>query len=185
MIHLVKEYENKFVESGTKLYPGYILFNASGATNFIYELSGHTLMESEKETFDGFRLFKDKFEYLDSLGVKVSFVKTENDIFNSNLRLVDTQMPVMIGNMLENFFRGKANKVVDLTNLCAEKDVFNVGDDEKDVLYAYKFKELMTNIALGDACKSLERKLRCYRRLYNRQRGRRCSVLPHLQQKRV
>lgn len=125
------------------------LFNASGATNFIYELSGHTLTESEKEIFDGFRLFKDKFEYLDSLGVNVSFVKTENDIFNSNLRLVDTQMPIMVGNMLENFFRGKANKVVELTNLCAEKDVFNVGDDEKDVLYAYKFKELMTNIALG------------------------------------
>ena len=149
MIHLVKEYKSKIVEPGTNLYPGDILFNASGATNFIYELSGHTLTESEKETFDGFRLFKDKFEYLDSLGVNVSFVKTENDIFNSNLRLVDTQMPIMVGNMLENFFRGKANKVVDLTNLCAEKDVFNVGDDEKDVLYAYKFKELMTNIALG------------------------------------
>lgn len=149
MMHLVNEYKKQLMEVRTKLYPGDILFNASGATNFIYELSGHTLTEAEKNTFDGFRLFKDKFEYLDSLGVNVSFVKTENDIFNSNLRLVDTQMPVMIGNMLENFFRGMANKVVDLTNLCAEKDVFNVGDDEKDVLYAYKFKELMTNIALG------------------------------------
>lgn len=125
------------------------LFNASGATNFIYELSGHTLSGDEKDTFHSFKRFKDKFEYLDSLGVDVSFVKTENDIFNANLMLVDTQMSLIIGNMLEDFYRGRANKVVDLTNLCGEYNICNVNDDDKDVFYAYKVKEQMTNIALG------------------------------------
>ena len=125
------------------------LFNASGATNFVYELNGHTLTEAEKDTFHNFRLFKDKFEYLDSLGVNVSFVKTENDIFNANLMLVDTQMPVIIGNMLENFYRGKANKVIELTDLCVSNNICNVSDENKNVFYAYKVKELMTNIALG------------------------------------
>lgn len=41
MIHIVKEYEKQLIEAGTKLYPGDVLFNASGAANFIYELSGH------------------------------------------------------------------------------------------------------------------------------------------------
>ena len=77
MIHIVKEYEKQLIAVGTKLYPGDVLLNASGATNFIYELSGHTLTESEKDTFHGFKKFKDKFEYLDSLGVNVSFVKAD------------------------------------------------------------------------------------------------------------
>ena len=77
MIHIVKEYEKQLIAAGTKLYPGDVLLNASGATNFIYELSGHTLTELEKDTFHGFKKFKDKFEYLDSLGVNVSFVKAD------------------------------------------------------------------------------------------------------------
>ena len=109
------------------------LFNASGATNFIYELSGHTLTEDEKDIFHNFKRFKDKFEYLDSLGVDVSFLKIENDIFNANLMLVDTQMSLIIGNMLENFYRGKANKVVDLTNMCEKHNICNISDADKNV----------------------------------------------------
>lgn len=125
------------------------LFNASGATNFIYELSGHTLTEEEKDKFHNFRLFKDKFEYLDSLGVDVSFVKPDNDVFNSNMMLVDTNMSLIIGEMLENFYRGKANRVAELTDLCVAQNICNISDDNKEVFYAYKIKELMTDIALG------------------------------------
>lgn len=125
------------------------LFNASGATNFVYELSGHVLTPAEKETFHNFKYFKDKFEYLDSLGVDVSFVKPDNDVFNSNLMLVDTNMALIIGKMLENFYRGKASKVTELTDLCVAQNVCSINDDNKDVFYAYKIKELMTNIALG------------------------------------
>ena len=46
MIYVVKEYEKQLIAAGTKLYPGDVLLNASGATNFIYKLSGHTLTES-------------------------------------------------------------------------------------------------------------------------------------------
>lgn len=125
------------------------LFNASGATNFVYELSSHTLTEEEKETFHSFKYFKDKFEYLDSLGVAVSFVKPDNDIFNSNMMLVDTNMSLIIGTMLENFYRGKANRVAELADLCVAQNVCNINSDNKDVFYVYKIKELMTNIALG------------------------------------
>ncbi len=125
------------------------LLNASSATNFVYELSGHILTEAEKETFHNYRLFKDKFEYLNSLGVSVKFAKTDNEIFNSNLMLVDTQMPQIIGYMLENFYRGNANKVTELTNICIAKNICSVDDNNKNVFYPYKIKEFMTDIALG------------------------------------
>ena len=125
------------------------LLNASCATNFVYELSGHTLTESEKDTFHNIKLFKNKFGYLDSLGVNVSFVKPDNAVFNSNLMLVDTNMALIIGKMLESFYRGKANKVAELADLCVTQNVCGISDDNKGVFYTYKIKEFMTNIALG------------------------------------
>jgi len=125
------------------------LFNASGATNFVYELSGHTLTETEKDTFHNFRLFKEKFEYLDSLGVNVSFVKADNEVFESNLMLIDTDISKIIAYMLESFYRGKANKVSELIDICEKENICNAKELNRDVFYSYKIKEFMTIIALG------------------------------------
>ena len=125
------------------------LFNASSATNFVYKLSEHILSGDEKDTFHEFKCFKDKFDYLDDLKTKVSFEKVDNDNLNANLMLVDTQMPIIISNLLENFFRGNASKVTELVSLCTEENPCDVPDESKDVFYAYKIKELLTNIALG------------------------------------
>ncbi len=145
----LNEYENYIIKNSNKLRHGDLLLEASKATNFVYEMSGHTLSEEEKAEFHGYKYFKDKFAYLDSLGVSVSFGGVDNDIFNSNLMLVDTQMPLIIGNMLENFYRGNANKVAELTELSIEENVCNAPETGKEVFYTYKIKELMTDIALG------------------------------------
>lgn len=129
--------KNKSFDSCKKLYLNSILFNASGATNFVYELSGHTLTESEKDTFHSYKYFRNRFEYLDSLGVAVLFAKPDNDVFASNLMFVDTNMSLIIGNMLENFYRGKSNKVTELADLCAARNICNVKDDIKNTLYHY------------------------------------------------
>lgn len=149
MVQLVKEYEEKLIETGKKIYPGDMLLRGDNKTNFIYELNGHTLTKDEKDTFDSFRLFRDKFAYLNSLGVKLSFVKTEGDTFNINLILIDTGMPIILGEMLENFFRGKANRVKDLTQLSVASNIFNIRNEKKEVFYTYKVKSFLTNVALG------------------------------------
>lgn len=125
------------------------LFNASGATNFVYELSDHALTESEKDTFHNFRLFKDKFEYLDSLGVNVSFIGADNEVFESNLMLIDTDISKILAYMLEAFYRGKANRVSDLIAICESNNICNAKELNRDVFYSYKIKEFMTIIALG------------------------------------
>lgn len=125
------------------------LFNASGATNFIYELSGHTLSGDEKDTFHNFKRFKDKFEYLDSLGVKVAFSEIDNDVFESNLMLIDADISKILSYMLETFYRGRASKVTDLTDICKNDNICNAKELNRDVFYSYKIKEFMTIIALG------------------------------------
>lgn len=151
MVHDVKTGSNPVLGFSIKSQLGSpaTLFNASGATNFVYELNGHVLTKAEKDKFHSFHLFKEKFEYLNSLGVKVSFARVDNDAFNSNLMLVDTQMPLIIGNILEDFYRGESNKVSELTKLCVDKNICRIDDNSKKVFYTYKVKELLTNIALG------------------------------------
>lgn len=149
MIYLVKEYEEQLIQQGTKLYAGDILLRASSATNFVYELNGHILTETEKDTFHSFKRFKDKFGYLEALGINVAFSKIDNDVFESNLMLIDSDISKILAYMLENFYREKANRVTELTDLCAIRNICNISDNNKGVFYAYKIKEFMTNIALG------------------------------------
>lgn len=125
------------------------LFNASSATNFVYELNGHVLTECEKDTFHNTKFFKDKFEYLDSLGTKISFVKVENEIFESNLMLIDSNISKILAYMLENFYKGKASKVSDLTDICEKDNICNIKELNRNIFYAYKIKEFMTVVALG------------------------------------
>lgn len=125
------------------------LVNASNATNFIYKLSGHKLTDEEKEVFHSFKYFKDKFAYLDKLQAKVSFEKVSSKIFNANLMLIDTQMPTILAVIVENFYRGRASTISELMNLCIDKNVCNVSEDNKQIFYDYKIKEFMTNCALG------------------------------------
>lgn len=47
-MYLVKEYEKQLIETWTKLYPGDVLFNASGAANFNFSVT-LDLTEAEPE----------------------------------------------------------------------------------------------------------------------------------------
>lgn len=151
MVHDVKTGSNPTLGFSIKSQIGSpsTLFNASSATNFVFELKGHTLTKTEKDTFNSFRLFKEKFDYLDSLGVYISFAKVDNEIFESNLMLIDTKMPQILAYMLENFYRGKENKVSALSDICEEDNICSAKELNRDVFYSYKLKEFMTIIALG------------------------------------
>lgn len=125
------------------------LLNSSGATNFVYELSGHTLTKSEKDTFHCIKNFKDKFEYLDSLGVNVFFVRIDNEVFESNLMLIDTDFPKILAHMLEAFYRGKAKSVSGLITICEDNNICNAKELNRHIFYRYKIREFMTIVALG------------------------------------
>lgn len=123
------------------------LFNASGATNFIFKLNGHTMTEEEKSVFHGYKFFKDKFDYLKSLGGSIEFINTENEILNFNLKMVMPEMPNVFAEMMRVYFEGKSSSIAYLTDIVAESDVVNTLDNK--VFLRHKVKELLTNIALG------------------------------------
>lgn len=123
------------------------LFNASGATNFIFKLTGNSLLAEQITVFNSFKLFKDKFKYLSDLGVDTEFIKTDNEIFDFNLRMVMTEMPDIFTRMMKYYYQGKASSIAELTDMVAKDNVLGTIDDR--TLLHHKVKELLTNIALG------------------------------------
>ena len=123
------------------------LFNASGATNFTYKLVGHKLTDSEIQTFHDFKYFKDKFDYLSSLGTSVEFVQTDNEILDFNLKMVMTEMPKIFAEMIYRYYKDKVYLISELTDIVADSHIISTLDNK--VLLRHKAKELLTNIALG------------------------------------
>ena len=123
------------------------LFNASGATNFTYKIFDCTLSVDEIATFNGFKKFRDKFDYLSSLGGKIEYLKTDNEILNFNLQMVTSEMPEIFTDMIKAYYEGKANRVSELACIVAESDLVHTLDNKTYV--NHKVKDLLTNIALG------------------------------------
>lgn len=123
------------------------LFNASGATNFTYKVTGHQLTEDEIKTFDEFKKFKDKFDYLSSLGTDIEFIETDNKTLDFNFKMVMTEMPKVFAEMVKLYYQGKANTIAELTDMVADSGIISTLDNK--VFLRHKSKELLTNIALG------------------------------------
>lgn len=123
------------------------LFNASGATNFTYIVTGHTLSVNEIVQFNSFKKFKQKFEYLHSLGSDVEFDKTDNEVFDFNLKMVTSEMTDIFTEMIKYYYEGKGSRISKLTELVASSGIINTLDNS--IYLKHKIKSLLTNIALG------------------------------------
>lgn len=145
----LNEYEESLVRVGTKLYPGDVLFKASDDTWFVYAIDGRDLTAEELHNINRLNSIKEKFDMLKSLNINISFLKVENNMLSANLMLVDTQMALIVANMLENFYKGKADMISDLANFCCEDNVCRVKENDVDLYYKYKVKEFLTSIAIG------------------------------------
>jgi hypothetical protein len=125
------------------------LLNASTATNFTYKLGEHELTDEEIITFNNYKYFRDKFAYLDSLGVTVDYYKIDSNSFYYNLKLVDSHLPTIMADITEDFYRGNGISVEVLSKIPTKRNIDDIDQEDTLSYYSYKIKELLTNIALG------------------------------------
>ena len=123
------------------------LFNASGATNFIYTVTGRMLSQNEIDTFNGLKMFKQKYEYLQSLGCDIEFDDVDNKTFDFNLKMVTSEMSEVFAEMIKVYYEGKANKISEITEIVAQSGIVNTLDNS--TYLKHNVKTLLTNIALG------------------------------------
>jgi DNA (cytosine-5)-methyltransferase 1 len=98
------------------------LLNASSNTNFIYSVENfnHDLID-EVNNIDGSRKIKDRLQFIQDSGGKISFLKAEKDVMNYNLSMVDSQMPLIIGEILLAYF-SKGKSSIDSAVQCLDGD---------------------------------------------------------------
>jgi DNA (cytosine-5)-methyltransferase 1 len=101
------------------------LLNASQATNFIYEVKGigTNLMDSIN-SIDSSSKIRDRVSAILKAGGCFDFVKCEKEVYESNLRKADTQMPKIIAELLFLFFAGqKTNLLSDIPKRLLSVDI--------------------------------------------------------------
>lgn len=123
------------------------LLNASGATNFVYSITG--INESDMEeinAIDTRTKILDRIKMIYDRGGNISFEHAANDIFSMNLMLVDSRMEEIIAEML--LYSYKTN-TVDCIDIMSHLDRENPLSFPRDGFYSFKFKKLLSAIALG------------------------------------
>lgn len=123
------------------------LLNASGATNFVYEVSGLDKAHiSTINAIDTRTKILDRIQAIKNLGGTIKFARSANEVFGMNLMLVDSMMEDIIAAMLLYSYE---SNTTDCEALMKHLDTVNPLGFPRPGFYTYKFKKLLSAIALG------------------------------------
>lgn len=123
------------------------LLNASTATNLIYEVTG--LTDSQMNAVNNINSSKKIIERMTQIatyGGNFHYVKTANDMFSSNLMMIDSRMEEIIAEMLLYHYSTGTKNCVDVVK---HIETTNPIGYPREGLYTYKFKKFLCAKALG------------------------------------
>lgn len=140
-----KNYEKIDEGYGIKSYLGNTptLFNASGTTNFIYQISGlkGDIIDEINNISTRTKII-DRINAIESNGGLLKFIGAENKTLNDNLKKVDGDIPQIIGKMLTCFYKERFSNINEIV------DHISKSNEECDLI-SIKVKRLLLDILLG------------------------------------
>lgn len=123
------------------------LLNASGATNFVYEIIGLNVAQMNAINAISTRTkILDRIAAVYSNGATFTFVGTANSTFAGNLMMVDSKMDSILAEMLLYYY---TSNVKDCSQVVQYIEGANPLGYPRNGLYEYKFKEFLCAKALG------------------------------------
>jgi type II restriction enzyme len=127
------------------------LINASGSTNFVYRLSipldEHTV--NEINSIDGNSKIRDRVIEISKRESELEYYGMQNEKFEQNLMMIDSQFPIIISEILKLFYSGQGNRISDLVEKLKELNPCNFNLENNHPYYEYKIKNFLTDSALG------------------------------------
>jgi type II restriction enzyme len=128
------------------------LLNASGATNFVFQIDG--LISSDEvidsvNSIDGRSKIQKRVERINELGGVFKFSHISSDIFEQNLRVIDSLLPEILSEMLLIYFSGKNSRVEEIVKNLEELNPCNFSIENNHPFYEYKIKRLLHDVSLG------------------------------------
>ena len=122
------------------------LLNASGATNFKFRIVGKL---TARDIADLNNLGpKDLLQDLAIKNIKIEFLEMNNQQFETNLKMIDSQMPQIIASLMLAYYSGRGTTLADLVKVITTDDQLNYGKAASEI-YSHKVKTMLTDVALG------------------------------------
>lgn len=126
------------------------LLNASGATNLTYKITGLNSEKIEKiNSINSNSKIRDRLSAIRKAGGSFKFHGIDSEVFEKNLRKIDTVMPEIVAELLLAYYSDKGKTFPELIEHMRDTDVkilnFNLSPED----YSYKLKALLNNAALG------------------------------------
>ena len=126
------------------------LVNAGKTTNFIYEVVGPVNDDVMNAFNDRSPLFKNRFMFLNNeANCDLKYVGMANSVFESNLLLIDGDLPTICANMLKLYYSSDKSTVEDILSEMVLINPLNYNLSKGHPFYHYKFKKFLTESALG------------------------------------
>lgn len=126
------------------------LLNASGATNFIFEIEGFSGSAADINSVEGSAKIRDRLKKIYSSGGKLKYIGLDSSVFQSNLRKIDSMMPDIIAEMLLLYYQKECVKVEMIAKFLEDNDPLKNPYFKPDTgFYEYKIKHLLLSSALG------------------------------------
>ena len=123
------------------------LLNAGQTTNFIYKVNGITQEQMKQiNSIDTATKIKDRIQAIKSFGGSFEYYDMNHNGFKRNLIMIDSSMPIIIGNLLLIYYQTDIKECNSLVNLLSDEDPLNFKDKQ---IYEYKLKKLLCSCALG------------------------------------
>lgn len=138
---------------GIKSYLGNspTLLNASGTTNFIFEVENlHKDKIDEINAIDTKTKLKDRLAFIEAHGGKLNYIGPEKDTMDYNLKMVDSNMPQIIGHVLLAFYKKRISSIREIVDYLHEKQELyqEIRYPDKAFLES-KIKKLLVDNLLG------------------------------------
>lgn len=126
-------------------------FNASGNTNFIFEIENLSKEKIDKiNSIDTKTKLTDRIKAIEEYGGIFSYIAPEKKTLEYNLKMVDLAMPRIIGSILLAFYKNRISAISEIVdyihNYTDLRDLIKYED--KDWLI-HKVKQLLVDILLG------------------------------------
>ena len=125
------------------------LVNAGKTTNFIFEVTGNINDDVMNEFNTCSKKFKDKFDVLNSNYCDIKYNSMENGIFESNLQLIDGDLPEICAYMLKEYYSSGVNTVKNSLESLSLHNPIGYDLSKGHPFYEYKFKKFLAECALG------------------------------------
>lgn len=138
---------------GIKSYLGAdpTLLNASGKTNFLFKVQAPNRINiDEVNSINTRTKIKDRINLIKAQGGSLQYIKAEKDTMNYNLKMIDSNMPEIIGYMLLAFYEKRIPKISAIVDYLAdETDMLQMLNIDDKQMLQNKIKKFLVGIMLG------------------------------------